>query len=280
MMGLYGDIASFLRKNDIHVLKFYSETDTASSEHIEARARTCLETAWIMSETNPRLGGIPGMRLESPFEERRQWPRSLVRDVRGSMSWRGEAGDVACEVSVLNISGGGAAVLGEDAPPEGQTLRLVLHCESARMDAVEAVALGASVHSSGKQLIRLRFAHWMPLDAILEKHRERRMWERYPARELRSTLTWLDGPAEVTIHGELLNISGGGVAFVSDVLPPPGTAIWLQLMAGIRQVDRADPVESKLVTTSTDPLGRKIAHIQFVDPCPMDLFELAVNGSR
>jgi hypothetical protein len=30
---------------------------------------------------------------------------------------------------------------------------------------------------------------------------------------------------------------------------------------------------------SLDPSGLKIARIQFVDPCPMEFFELAVHGS-
>jgi hypothetical protein len=196
------------------------------------------------------------------------------------MSWRGDACEVACDVSVLNISGGGAAVLAEATPQQGQTLRLHLRCGSAWIEPVEAEALATSVDSSRKHLVRLRFAHWISLDAILEKHRERRMWERYPARESRATVTWLDGSAEKTTHGDLLNISGGGAAFVSDVLPPPGVRIWLQLEARARQADRTDPVESKIVTTSTDPSGMKIAHIQFVEPCPMDLFELAVKGAE
>ena len=154
-----------------------------------------------------------------------------------------------------------------------------MHSESAMIEPIEAVVVETSVDSSGKHLIRLRFAHWMPLDAILEKHRERRLWERYPARESRATVTWLDGTAETTVHGDLLNISGGGVAFAADVLPPPGVPIWLQLDARTRQLELANPVESRLVTTSNDPSGMTIAHIQFIDPCPMDLFETAVNGA-
>ena len=233
-----------------------------------------------MSETNRTVGGSPGMRSDSAFAERRQSPRFPLRNARGNISWPGEAGDVACDVSVLNISGGGAAVLAERAPQAGQALRLLMHSESAMVEPIEAVVVGTSVNSSGKQVVRLRFAHWIPLDAILEKHRERRLWERYPARESRATVTWLDGPGETTIHGDLLNISGGGVAFVADVLPPLGVPIWLQLDARARQVDLPTPVESRLVTTSNDPSGMKIAHIQFIDPCPMDLFEMAVNGAE
>jgi hypothetical protein len=228
--------------------------------------------------TSPRVATMA--RQDAGFHERRQSPRYRLRDVRGCLSWQALDGEVAGEVTVLNISGGGAAVLAEEAPAAGQTVRLRLQCESARIEPIEAIALAASADDSGKTVVRLRFAHWVPLDAILEKHQERRMWERYPARESRATLTWLDGSTERTIPGELLNISGGGAAFVSEEQPPPGVSIWLQLEASIRQPYPIDPVESQLVTTSADPSGLKIAHLQFVGPCPMELFELAVSGGE
>jgi hypothetical protein len=231
-----------------------------------------------MSESETRPDAPPAARPNAPFQERRKEPRVRLRDVRGSVSWRGEAGDVACEASVLNISGGGAAVLAENAPRAGQMLRLSLHGESAWLEPVEAQALEVSPHPSGKQLIRLRFAGWISLDPILERHQERRLWERYPARASQANLTWLEGPDERTIHGELLNISGGGAAFVSHVMPPPGVPIWLQLEASVRLVNRIAPIESRLVATSNDPSGLTIAHIQFIDPCPMDFFNLAVHG--
>jgi PilZ domain len=232
----------------------------------------------MMSESDKRPDGTPVVRPDASFQERRREPRIRLRDVRGEMSWRGEADDVDCEVIVLNISGGGAAVLAENAPPAGQMLRLSLHCESARMEPVEAQVLESSPHPTGKRLARLRFAMWMSLDAILEKHRERRMWDRYPVRESRASLTWLEGSTEKTLHGDLLNISSGGAAFVADPPPPPGVPFWLQLDAGARQVDRIDPIESRLVATSEDPSGMTVAHIQFFTPCPMDFFELAVHG--
>lgn len=231
-------------------------------------------------ETDQKNDGMLGPRGMAPQEERRKSARFLLRDVRGHMSWQGEAGDIACEVDVLNISGGGAAVLSQDAPQEGQVLQLQLYGEAVKMESVEAVAQSAVPDASGKQVVRLRFARWVALDSILEKHRERRLWERYPARESRATLTWLEGTTEKTTPGDLLNISGGGAAFVGEAIPPPGVPIWFQLDASGRQVDRVDPVESRLVMTSLDPSGMMIAHIQFVDPCPMELFELAVNGTE
>jgi PilZ domain len=232
-----------------------------------------------MVEPAAKLRIAPPARQDAAFHERRQSPRYRLRDVHGSLAWQAADGPASGDVTVLNISGGGAAVLAAQAPGAGQAVRLHLDCESARFEPVEAVALAASPDDSGKTLVRLRFDHWVALDAILEKHHERRLWERYAARESRATLTWHDGSSEQTIRGDLLNISGGGAAFVAEVQPPPGVPVWLELEAGARRVPRVDPVESQLVATSADPSGLMIAHLQFVDPCPMELFELTVNGA-
>jgi hypothetical protein len=231
----------------------------------------------IQPAANPHM--VSTARRDVGFHERRQSPRYRLRDACGRLTWRTADGPVASDVTVLNISGGGAAVLAEQAPEAGQVVQLRLHSDSAHIEPIEALALAASPDESGKTLVRLRFAHWVPLDAILEKHHERRLWERYPARESRATLTWLDGSAERTISGDLLNISGGGAAFVSEVQPPPGVSIWFQLDTSVWQSQGIAPVESRLVATSFDPCGLKITHIQFIDPCPMELFELAVNGA-
>ncbi len=231
-----------------------------------------------MSEPDAKIARVAPRREVPPLVERRSTVRTLLRDVSGIMSWRGDTGDIACEVAVLNISGGGAALLADDAPRAGQSLRLSLRCDAAGTEAVEGQIIETRLDPSGKRMVHVRFAHWVPLDSLLANHRERRLWERYPTRESRASLGWLEGSTEVAIRGELLNISGGGAAFVSDMLPPQGIPIWLWLEADVREGIRIHAVESRLVATSVDPSGMRIAHLQFVDPCPMDLFELAVDG--
>jgi hypothetical protein len=222
----------------------------------------------------------PLARQDALFQERRQSPRYRLHDLRGTLTWQAPEGEVAGAVTVMNISGGGAAVHAEKAPSAGQAVRLRLHCKSASIEPIEAQALEASTDDSGKIKVRLRFAHWVPLDAILKDYLERRMWQRYPSRESQATLTWLDGSIERILPGELLNISGGGAAFASEVQPPADVSIWLEVDASVPQDPRIDPVESQLVGTSVDPSGRKIAHLQFVGPCPMEFFELTVNGAE
>ena len=198
-----------------------------------------------------------------------------LHDVRADLTWSSSAGEVTREVQVLNISGGGAAILADEALPAG-LIRLSLHGASARLTGVESQAMAVSTHPSGKQLIRLRFARWVSLDPILMKNRESRLWVRYPARETRASLAWREGVSERAVRGELLNISGGGAAFASEAHAPEGIPVWLGLEASARALD---PIESRLVAISTDPLGRAVSHLQFVGPCPMDFFDLVVNGS-
>jgi hypothetical protein len=232
----------------------------------------------IPRDTKPRIP--PLARQDTASRERRHSPPYRLHDIRGSLSWQAAEGEVASDLTVMNISGGGATVLAERAPVAGQAVRLHLKCGSARIEPIDALALEVSPDDSGKTVVHLRFARWVPLDAILKGHQEGRLWQRYPARESRATLMWLDGSTERTMPGELLNLSGGGAAVVAEVQPPPGVSIWLQLEAGIPQGHRIDPVECHLVSTSTDPSGRKIAHLEFIGPCTMELFGLVVNGAE
>ena len=219
-----------------------------------------------------------GSTIEAQSDRRRS-ARFLLREVRGKMDWRMGAGQVAHLVDVMNISGGGAAVQVEEAPEPGQEVGLRIDHERWGLGRVTAIVQAVEAGESGSQIVRLRFARWIRLDWMMDSQRDRRLWERYPARESQALLTWLAGSNERTVRGELLNISGGGAAITADVLPPPGVRLWFLLEAGIRRSNPIDPVESRLVTRSVDPCGRHLAHLQFLDPCPMDLFELAVNGS-
>ena len=209
-------------------------------------------------------------------DERRQSTRYRLRDAKGTMTWDEGPDRVACEVEVLNISGGGAALLAQRVPAEGTSLRLQLGCGHTMMEPVEARALAVSDDPSGRRLVRVQFAHWVSLDAILEHHHERRLWQRFPVRESHARLTWVENGSEKTALGELLNISGGGAAVIIDVSPRPDDPIWFELVTDGKALD---PVESRLVVSSLDPSGSRIARIKFIDPCPMMLFESAVHGS-
>lgn len=125
-------------------------------------------------------------------EERRQSTRHKLRDARAILGWDEGSEHVTCEGDVLNISGGGAAVLVERAPQAGVSVRLQLRGSPAAMEPVDARTLASSVDPSGRHLVRLQFTHWVSLDAILEHHLERRLWQRFPVLETRAKLTWFE----------------------------------------------------------------------------------------
>ncbi len=77
-------------------------------------------------------------------------------------------------------------------------------------------------------------------------------------------------------RGELSNIGGGGAAIIVDVFLPDDVSIWFELETDGPTID---PIESRLVVTSLDPSGTKIARIRFIDPCPILVFDVAVHGS-
>jgi len=178
-------------------------------------------------------------------------------------------------VTVINISGGGAAVLADRSPTAEHNVWLRLESTSAETEPWEARVVATSVDSSGKHLVRLQFRSWVVLDAILERHQERRLWQRYPVRETRATLRWDDHGVPGMVRGELLNISGGGAAVIVDTEPPGNLPLWFELESAAISIV---PIESMLVVISLDPSGTKVARLRFLDSCPMELFELAVHG--
>ena len=167
-------------------------------------------------------------------------------------------------------------MLADHAPTTDQTVWLWLESSSAETEPWEARVVATSVDPSGKHIVRLRFTSWVALDAILERHRERRLWQRHPARETHATLSWDDHGVQGKIHGELLNISGGGAAVITEIEPPGNMPLWLELEIEAIPIV---PVEARLIVISLDPSGMKVARLRFVDSCPMELFKLAMHGS-
>jgi hypothetical protein len=211
----------------------------------------------LVGETSPR--------------DRRQWPRYPLRDAHGTLSWQKDGQDFQCGVTIDNISGGGVAVL-VDQPLDGvPSVSLRLDSAAPNMEPWVSDVVGASRQEDGRYFLRLRFTRWIPLDTVLEKHRERRMWQRYPANEIEMTLTWEERGKEVTVVGRLANLSGGGAALITTVHPPFNRGMWLELLDRSHMIE---PVEARLVVFSDDPSGLKIARLWFVGACPLELFQL------
>jgi PilZ domain len=207
--------------------------------------------------------------------ERRQIPRHRLRDAPATLEWCANGEQISCVVTMLDISGVGAAVLADRSPELSQTVWIRLESSAAGNDRLQTRVVATSAEASGKHIVRLHFTSWLPIGEVLELHEEHRLWQRYPARETRATLLWLDRTVEQALPGKLINISGGGAAVMTDAPLPEQEPIWLTLAAGS---DPTTPAECRLVAISIDASGSRIARLRFVGACPMDLFELALHG--
>ncbi len=215
-------------------------------------------------------------RSRTPPREQRRWIRYTPKTTRASLSWDEGSQRIRCDANLVDISGGGAALLCDRAPGPDEPLWLRLESGSTTMEDVEARSIAISDDPAGKRLVRLRFTSWVSLDSVLGQLEERRLWQRYPAREKRARLTWHEAGSQRTIQGELLNISGGGAAIITDAEPTPDAPAWLELATEAAVID---PVESKVLGISFDPSGQKFVRLTFVGTCPIEFFELVVHGS-
>ncbi len=159
--------------------RFFSNTESCHDLRLIIDERWDLR--WATEQGKP-LASRPIKTMATP-QERRQWTRYALRDARGKLSWGEGAEHSTCEMTVVNISGGGAAVLADLAPPADHTVWLRLESDFAETKPWEVRLVASSVDTSGKLFLRFRFVSWVPLDAVLERHQERRLWQRYPARE-------------------------------------------------------------------------------------------------
>jgi hypothetical protein len=227
-----------------------------------------------MGEHGRTFSGIPSGRPENAWDNRRQQVRYPLRDARGQLSWNEGGRFVTIDVSVTNISEAGAAALAASVPPADRTLALRL--ELGQSDAIPwwARLIGSSVDPTGQQLLRIRYQSGVQLGAVLERYQERRLYPRYPAREQRARLLWYERGAERSVACELSNISGGGAAVITDTPPAANEPLWLELETGAITIQ---PAEAMLVVVSVLPAGTKIARLRFVEACPIELFDLAVQ---
>ncbi len=208
--------------------------------------------------------------------ERRQQPRHRLRDATGTLGWDDKNDSITSRMTVIDLSGAGAAVLAESSPPADHPVWIRLDSGALGCERLEARVVSTSAETSGMHTVRLQFISWLPVLNVLEQHEEHRLWQRYPAREKRALLTWLERGIELTFPGELMNISGGGAAVVTDAPVPALEPVWLTLSEG---PDPISPVEARLVAISIDASGLKVARLRFVEACPMALFERAVHGA-
>jgi hypothetical protein len=206
--------------------------------------------------------------------ERREWVRTTLPGVEAALSWPGEEGRQSCCAQLLEIGGGGAAVL-TDAELPDVPLWLELSANAFPPGPIEAVQILRSAQQCGKSLVRLRFV--TPLDSVgaTRLPRERRKSLRFPARETHAIVCWHDHDQDHLLAAELVNISTGGAAIRTSVEIPLDCPVRLALKPD--QIVTSD-VQANVLESTLDSCDRHFSRLEFTEPCPSDLYQLAVFG--
>jgi hypothetical protein len=207
--------------------------------------------------------------------ELRQWIRTKLPDVGATLTWHVGVNQVTHDVELIDISAGGAAIYMAVSAPADRPVWLRLIHASIEADPIEAVSIETRLIEPGKARCRLRFLSSEALQGVISLKEERRSWTRFPALETHGDLEWEEAEGTHCVAVEIVNISGGGAAVRTDAEPPRDRPCWLSLRAGSFHSSR---VKCRLVVFSTDHGEQPIARLEFQEGCPIDLFEVAVNG--
>jgi len=194
------------------------------------------------------------------------------------LSWANGTETVTHLVSLVDVSANGAAVIMQvimDVKPVADR-PCMIHFENGGVSTgpIPANLVAMETMDSGRTLAKFAFDSVLANRDLIPHQRERRAWQRVVPRERRACLSWRVGDDTVSVPGEVQNISGGGVAVQTDVAPPWNQTIWLSLgPVG----EEAGPAECRLVGFRNDQPGKLIARFAFVDLCPLQLYQAAIE---
>ncbi len=88
--------------------------------------------------------------------DRRDWQRQRAKDTRATISWNQDDGPHSQECRLVDIGGGGMAILMSRIPPRGRVLSLSL--ESLDKLSVDGRMVNAQLnHKPGMHLVRVKF---------------------------------------------------------------------------------------------------------------------------
>ncbi|MGA8349996.1 MAG: PilZ domain-containing protein, partial [Isosphaeraceae bacterium] len=206
--------------------------------------------------------------------ERRQWVRFILPNMVTRLSWANGTETVTHLVSLVNVSANGAAVNMDVKPVTDRPC--MIHFENGDISArpIPGNLVAMETTDSGRILAKFAFDSVLADRDLILHQRERRACQRVVPRERRACLSWRVGDDTVSVPGEVQNISGGGVAVQTDVAPPRNQTIWLSLgPVG----EEAGPAECRLVGFGNDQSGKLIARFSFVDLCPLQLYQAAIE---
>ena len=212
------------------------------------------------------------------LRERRQWVRFILPNMVTRLSWANGTETVTHLVSLVDVSANGAAVIMQvimDVKPVTDR-PCMIHFENGGISTgpIPANLVAMETMDSGRILAKFAFDSVLANRDLIPHQRERRAWQRVVPRERRACLSWRVGDDTISVPGEVQNISGGGVAVQTDVAPPWNQTIWLSLgPVG----EEAGPAECRLVGFRNDQPGKLIARFAFVDLCPLQLYQAAIE---
>jgi hypothetical protein len=101
------------------------------------------------------------LKLSGIFD-RRDWHRETARETSAILSWEQDDGLHSHEAELVNIGGGGAAILMAEIPPQDQVVSLRL--QSLENVSVEGRLIDVRPHGKpGMHLVRIKFIMECPI---------------------------------------------------------------------------------------------------------------------
>ena len=177
-------------------------------------------------------------------------------------------------VSLANVSASGAAVIMDVKPPTDRPCMILFDNGGNSTGPIPATLIAIDTTDGGRYLAKFAVDPVQATRDFVHHQKERRDWQGVVPRERRACLSWQVGDDTFSVPGEVQTISGGGVAVQTDVTPPWNQAIWLSLgPVG----EEAGPAECRLVGVRHDQAGKLIARFAFVDLCPLQLYQAAIE---
>ncbi len=209
--------------------------------------------------------------------ERRQWVRFVVPNLVTRLSWSNGRETVTHLVNLVDVSANGAAVIMDVKPPTDRPCMILFDNGGVSTGPMPANLIAVETKEGGRYLAKFSFDPVPARGDLIQHQKERRAWQRVVPRETRACLSWQVGDDTFSVPAEVQNISGGGVAVQTDVIPPWNQAIWLSVGP---LGEETGPAECRLVGVRHDPAGKLVARFAFVDLCPLQLYQAAVEIAK
>ncbi len=198
----------------------------------------------------------------------------MLPDLVTRLSWRDVDRTESHLVSLVSISGEGAAVMMEVRPPWDRAFVLHVDHGQPRPASIPARLVSAEETGFGRTLATFKFESTESAIDLIPSHRERRAWQRQVPKEKTAVLSWVSGNSTVSAGVELKDIGGGGAAVLTRENPLSSEPLWLWVG---REGDRAGPVECKIVGFAVDAGGLYTLRLSFIGLCPILVFEVAMG---